>query len=272
LLGGIGQSTFSSNVGLSLATGATSRSIAIPTGILMIGLAFLPKLAALFAVMPDPVMGAILVYVACYMILAGIQVITSRMLDARRIFVVGIPLIFGLSVDMVPGLYRDVPHYFQPLVSSSLALSTVLVVVLNLLFRIGVTKRHTLVLEPGITDSKKVFDFMETQGAAWGARRDVIMRAAAAINEFVESVTSLGVVNGKAQAEVTFDEFSLDVDIRYEGALMEFPSGRPAEAILFAADRTAVVSLSGYFIRQYADSVTAETEDGRCRVHLHFDH
>ena len=59
--------------------------------------------------MPDPVMGAILVYVACYMILAGIQVITSRMLDARRIFVVGIALIFGLSVDMVPGLYGNVP-------------------------------------------------------------------------------------------------------------------------------------------------------------------
>ena len=71
--------------------------------------------------MPDPVMGAILVYVACYMILAGIQVITSRMLDARRIFVVGIALIFGLSVDMVPGLYRDVPNQIQPLFSSSLS-------------------------------------------------------------------------------------------------------------------------------------------------------
>src|SRR5262249_50029382 len=62
LLGGIGQSTFSSNVGLSLATGVTSRSIALPCGILMILLAFLPKLAAFFAVMPDPVMGAILIY------------------------------------------------------------------------------------------------------------------------------------------------------------------------------------------------------------------
>ncbi|MGH8469479.1 MAG: solute carrier family 23 protein [Gammaproteobacteria bacterium] len=134
LLGGIGQSTFSSNVGLSLATGATSRSIAIPCGILMILLAFLPKFAVLFAVMPDPVMGAILIYVACYMILAGIQLITSRMLDARRIFVVGIALIFGLSADMVPGLYRDTPVLIQPLFSSSLVISTVLVVILNLLF------------------------------------------------------------------------------------------------------------------------------------------
>ena len=158
----------------------------------MILLAFLPKLAAFFAVMPDPVMGAILVYVACYMILAGIQVITSRMLDARRTFVVGIALIFGLSIDMIPGLYRDVPNQIQPLFSSSLAISTVLVVILNLLFRIGVTKRQSLELTPGVDGSPKIFEFMETQGGVWGARRDVVMRATAALNEFVESAAGLG--------------------------------------------------------------------------------
>src|SRR5262245_64927078 len=53
LMGGIGQSTFSSNVGLALATGAASRSIAIPCAILMVLLALLPKPAAFFAVIPD---------------------------------------------------------------------------------------------------------------------------------------------------------------------------------------------------------------------------
>jgi len=271
LLGGMGQSTFSSNVGLSLATGATSRSIAIPCGILMILLAFLPKLAAFFAVMPDPVMGAILIYVACYMILAGIQVITSRMLDARRIFVVGIALIFGLSVDMVPGLYGNVPDLIQPLFSSSLAISTVLVVFLNLLFRIGVTKRQVLELMPGVDGAQKIFEFMETQGSVWGARREVIMRATAALNEFVESAAGLGLVDGKAQAEVRFDEFNLDIDIRYDGQLMEFPSSRPTEDALLVDDK-AVASLSGYLIRQYADRVSSEVVNGRCQVQLHFDH
>jgi xanthine permease XanP len=271
LLGGIGQSTFSSNVGLSLATGATSRSIAIPCGILMILLAFLPKLAAFFAVMPDPVMGAILVYVACYMILAGIQVITSRMLDARRIFVVGIALIFGLSVDMVPGLYGNVPDLIQPLFSSSLAISTILVVVLNLLFRIGVTKRQFLELTPGVDGSQKIFEFMETQGGVWGARRDVIMRATAALNEFVESAAGMHLVKGNAQTEVTFDEFNLDLDIRYDGQLMEFPSRRPTEEALLADDK-AIASLSGFLIRQYADRVKAEMADGQCRIQMHFDH
>ena len=271
LLGGIGQSSFSGNVGLSLATGATSRSIALPCGILMILLAFLPKLAAFFAVMPDPVMGAILIYVACYMILAGIQMITSRMLDARRIFVVGIALIFGLSVDIVPGLYRDVPNQIQPLFSSSLAVSTIFVVVLNLLFRIGITKHQLLELTPGVDGYQKIFEFMETQGSLWGARREVIIRATAALNEFAESAAGLGLVNGKALAEVSFDEFNLDLDIRYDGELMEFPSRRPTEDALLADDK-AVASLSGFLIRQYADRVKGEKINGRCRIQMHFDH
>jgi NCS2 family nucleobase:cation symporter-2 len=271
LLGGIGQSTFSSNVGLSLATGATSRLIAIPCGILLILLAFLPKLAAFFAVMPEPVMGAILIYVACYMILAGIQVITSRMLDARRTFVVGIALIFGLSVDMVPGLYGNVPDLIQPLFSSSLAISTLLVVVLNLLFRVGVTKRQVLELTPGVDGSQKIFEFMETQGGVWGARRDVIMRATAALNEFVESAAGLGLVNGKAQAVVSFDEFNLDLEIQYDGTLMEFPAQRPTDVELLGDER-AVAKLAGFLIRSYVDRVKSGQINGHCRVQFHLEH
>lgn len=271
LLGGIGQSTFSSNVGLSLATGATSRFIAIPAGLVMILLAFLPKLAAFFAVMPDPVMGAILIYVACYMILAGVQVITSRMLDARRTFVVGIALIFGLSIDMVPGLYRDVPSAIQPLFASSLAIATVLVVLLNLLFRLGITRRQVLRVTPGLDSSQAIFDFMETQGGTWGARREVIQRATAALNEFLETATAHGLVDEEVEAAVSFDEFNLDVDIRYNGKLMEFPALRPTEAALLS-DEAALASLSGFLIRQYVDRLRSDATDSHCRIQLHFDH
>jgi len=176
-----------------------------------------------------------------------------------------------LSVDMVPGLYASVPAVLGPLFNSSLALATILVVLLNLLFRIGIAKRRTLELTPGVDGSQKIFEFMETQGGLWGARRDVIMRATAALNEFVESAAALGLVNGKAQVEVSFDEFNLDVNIRYDGELMEFPSGRPTEDALLT-DHKAVTSLSGFLIRQYTDRVKAEMADGQCRIQMHFDH
>jgi xanthine permease XanP len=172
---------------------------------------------------------------------------------------------------MVPGLYADVPDALSSLFSSSLSLATVLVIVLNLLFRIGIAKRQALELTTSVDNSQKIFDFMETQGGVWGARRDVIMRATAALNEFVESAAGLGLVKGRAQVEVSFDEFNLDLDIRYNGELMEFPSRRPTEEALLADDN-AVAGLSGFLIRQYADRVKAEMADGQCRIQIHFDH
>ena len=97
------------------------------------------------------------------------------------------------------------------------------------------------------------------------------MRATAALNEFVESAAGLGLVNGKIQAEVSFDEFNLDLDIHYDGQLMEFPSWRPTEDALLV-DEKAIIGLSGFLIRQYADRVWSEVVNGRCRVQLHFDH
>jgi len=155
LLGGMGQSTFSSNVGLSQATGATSRFIAFPCGIFLILLAFFPRLSFGFSIMPEPVMGAVLVYVASFMIVGGLQIITTRMLDARKTFSVGIPLIFALSVEIVPGLYGGVPTVLQPLFTSMLSLGTVLAVLLNLVFRLGVAKSVTMTLEPELGGSKK---------------------------------------------------------------------------------------------------------------------
>jgi xanthine permease XanP len=271
LLGGAGQSTFSSNVGLAIATKATSRHVALPCGIILICLAFCPKLSAVFAVMPQPVMGAILVYVACFMIVAGVQVMTSRMLDARKTFVVGIALIFGLSVRMVPGLYADVPEALSSLFSSSLSLATVLVVALNILLRIGIRTRVALDLDPRADSAEKIFAFMQVHGGAWGARKEVIDRATYAMNELMEAAGTLDVARGKIAAEVKFDEFNLDVDFRYEGMLIEFPQARPTQADLLS-DETGVAKLAGFLIRNYVDRIKSECVDGRCRIQFHFDH
>ena len=113
---------------------------------------------------------------------------------------------------------------------------------------------------------------METSGALWGARRDVMMRASAAVNEFLESVTSLGIVKGKAQVDVTFDEFSVDVEIRYDGELMELPEraadGRGVRRRRSNGGRQPL----GLFHSPVCRQRHRRGEDGQCRVRLHFDH
>jgi xanthine permease XanP len=139
LLGGVASDTSSSNVSLSGASGATSKWIGVAAGGLFILLGFSPKLSALLSIMPAPVVGAIVVFVVCFMIMSGLQIILSSKPDTRRIFVIGCALCFGLSLDILPELYSHVTPWLRPLFESSLTLSTVIAVVLNQVLRVEET-------------------------------------------------------------------------------------------------------------------------------------
>ena len=104
LLGGMASDTSASNVSLSSASGATSRTIGFAAGALFALLGFSPKLSGVLSIMPTPVMGAILVFVVSFMIMSSLQIILSAKPDARRNFVIGISLIFGLSLEALPEL------------------------------------------------------------------------------------------------------------------------------------------------------------------------
>src|SRR5262245_22939602 len=65
------------------------------------------------------------------MILAGIQIMMSGLIDSRKTCVIGISLILGLSVDMLPEAYRGAYPALQPFFSFSLSLATVSVILLT---------------------------------------------------------------------------------------------------------------------------------------------
>jgi xanthine permease XanP len=269
LSGGVAQTTVSSSIGLSLATGTTSRSLAIPTGIMVAALAFFPKLAAVLAVMPAPVVGAILVYSACFIVLGGMQLLTSRMLDSRRIFAVGISLIFGMSVDIAPELYRHAPEVFRPLFSSSTALATILVVSLSLLFRLGIARRVSFEVVPGDA-MEKINSMMEEQGAAWGMRREVVIRAVQAVHETVNSALAINPGLERVGVSIEFDEFKLGADVEYEGVPIQLAESAPSPESLVTDEGIAL--LSTFMIRQFADRVRIKTHKGACRIELTLDH
>lgn len=270
-IGTMGQATSSGSIGLSIATGAVSRYIGYCVGAGFIVLAFLPKLSAIFAIMPEPVMAAILMVEIVFVIPAGMQMCTSRMLDSRRYFVLGLAFTVGLAVEMFPGFESALPVYLQPLFKSSLSATALVAILLNLLFRIGIAKHQVTEITPGAISSEEIASFMEANGAAWGARREIINRAAAVLNEFIESAAALGLAKGAVKVDVSFEEFNLDVDIYYEGTMMRFPDIRPTEAELLA-DETAFTKMSGFLIKQHVDWLKTDNNNDNCHIRLHFDH
>ena len=97
------------------------------------------------------------------------------------------------------------------------------------------------------------------------------MITTSAMNEFAEAARTLGLTQGGIRVIASFDEFNLDVEFRYRGALMEFPTKRPSETEILA-DEMAVARLAGFLIKNYADKIRSDCQDGKCRVQFHFDH
>ena len=221
LAGAVGTNTSTPAVGLAAATGVASRNVAFAAAVFVL-LTFFPKLTALLAVMPRAVVISALLFAVTFIIVNGIQVINSRLLDARRTLVLGLAITAGVAVEVFTGVATTAPKQIAPLISSSLVFSTITALALNLLFRLGVKRTARLTLEE--FDAQKIDDFFQSQCAAWGARPDVAKRATFGAIQLVEAIAENCWRRRPLMIEASFDEFNLDVRVCYEGPAL-FPTG-----------------------------------------------
>ena len=136
LLGGMAVDTSSSNVGLAGATKVVSRWISVAAGSIFVVLAFFPRITTALSIMPKPVLGAAILFAGCFMICTGLIEMFSEGWDPRKTFVVGISLFLGLSTAFLPELYARAPHFIQTFFTDPLPTTTILAVVLNLIFNL----------------------------------------------------------------------------------------------------------------------------------------
>jgi NCS2 family nucleobase:cation symporter-2 len=270
-LGSIGMNPSASSLGLTSATGVASRRVALGVGAIFAVLAFVPKVAMVLAVMPRPVIGAALVFTAAFILMNGVEIITSRLLDARRALVIGLALIAAVSIDLYPAFFAGLPPAVRPFFNNALAFGTLVALVLNAVFRLGTRRTQRMLVDPARVDAAAVHDFMGVHGAAWGARRDVVERAGFNIAQSIETVVDSCAPAGPLEVEASFDEFTLQVRISYAGPALELPVTRPSNAeILASADGER--KLAGYLLRRHADRVGATHRGGRATLEFRFEH
>jgi len=271
IAGAAGTTTSTPSVALASATGVASRYVAYAIGGLFVLLGLTPKLATLLAVMPRAVMVAALLFTIFFIVVNGLQVITSRLLDGRRTLVIGVAIVAGIAIEVFPVITLRAPSALVPLVGSSFVFSTLIALMLNLLFRIGVKKTASLQVEGPPVDPETLEQFMETNGATWGARRDVIDRAKFNLAQSLEVVLDSCDPQGPVAIAATFDEFNLDLRVSYIGPPIELPMRRPTNEEIMESEEGQRL-LAGFMLRRYADRVSATHRNGRSTVLFHFDH
>ncbi len=270
-LGSCGISTLSASVGVIMATGVAARVIAYAIGAIVFALAFLPKFTAVLVATPTPVVAGALIFIGCFILIGGMQIITSRMLDARKSLVIGLSVTAALAVIMFPSVTVGAPTWLRPLLGSALVTGTVLAFILNLLFRLGVRQKVALTLDGAGNYPQAIEDFFTQRGKAWGARPDIIRRVIFGVTQLAEAVIENCNPTGPLAIDATFDEYNLEVHVSYEGDLLELPDARPTEREVREEDDGAR-RLAGYMLRRNADRAQSVRRDDRAVIHFHFDH
>jgi xanthine permease XanP len=268
MIGSLGINSYSSSIGLSVATGITSRSIAYIISIAFALLSLVPAAAVVFTTIPAPVIGAAMFFTAAFVFTSGLQMITARLLDSRKIIVIGFSFAMAMIADIDHDLMARAPLLLHPILDNALVLGTFSAVLLNLFMRIGVRQHVTMKLDAGHVNRDTIERFLIEQGGRWGARRDIINRAVFGVVQLLEVV---GDVPEGTEIEASFDEFNLDVRVRYKGAALMIPERKPTPREIIASEEGERL-LAGYLLRQSADRINCKTSGTVAEVQLHYDH
>ena len=139
------------------------------------------------------------------------------------------------------------------------------------LFRIGVKQTASLKVESAPVEPAKLDQFLDANGATWGARRDVIDRAKFNLAQSLEVILDSCDPQGPVDVAASFDEFNLDLRVSYVGPPIELPVHRPTNEEIMESEE-GQRRLAGFMLRRFADRVSAANRNGRSTVLFHFDH
>lgn len=130
---GAGPNTaFSQNVGLLTLTKVASRYVMVLAGILLALIGVFPKISALIAVMPTPVLGGVGIIMFGLVAAQGIKTLTSVKLHDRELLIISVALALGLGVTVKPEILNNLPETVKMILSSGISTGTLAALILNI--------------------------------------------------------------------------------------------------------------------------------------------
>ena len=270
LLGGVGQSASPAGVGLSASIQATSRTIAYAVALGFLLLSLFPKFAMLVVLMPQPVIGAALVFNSCALIINGIEIIASRLLDARKTFTLGLAFAAAVASPSIAAAAHGMPEWLVPITESPLFLGVAVALVLNPLLRIGIAQRERLTISADTQAHEVIERFVNECGAHWGARRDVIERAGHVLAEVIDAIRHGDLADGDITLELGFNELRLRIRIAYVGPPLVITQVRPTREEIIAAD--GAMRLAGFLVARLASNATSQAIGNLAELRITIDH
>lgn len=145
-IGGIFNSfpytAFAQNVGLIALTRVKSRFVVAASGIILICLGLLPKMAAVVACIPNSVLGGAGIAMFGMIIASGVRSLSKVDFEhSSNLMLVAISIGVSMITLTVPNFFHAFPDWSQIILHSGITLGSICAVVLNILFN-GIGKKE----------------------------------------------------------------------------------------------------------------------------------
>lgn len=129
------NTSFSQNVGLIPMTKVASKFVVALSGVILVFLGIFPKLGALIAIMPNPVLGGAGIVMFGNVAAAGIKTLSRVKLNNRNLLIIAVSLGLGLGVTVRPDFVAHLPGVFKTLFSSGISTGTFVAFILNFILK-----------------------------------------------------------------------------------------------------------------------------------------
>ena len=132
VFGGLPNTSFSQNVGIVGMTGIMSRHVVTIGALVLILCGLMPKIGAVIASMPLPVLGGGVIVMFGMVAAAGLNVLTEVDMNRRNMVIIAVSLAAGLGLNLVPTAVQYLPGVVKTLATSAVAPTALVAIILNL--------------------------------------------------------------------------------------------------------------------------------------------
>lgn len=125
------NSIFAQNNGIIQLTGVASRHVGYYIAGMLVLLGLFPVVGIAFSLMPSPVLGGATLLMFGTVAAAGVRIVASQDLNRKAVLVLAASLSFGLGVELMPDVLRQMPQGVQTIFSSGITTGGVVAIISN---------------------------------------------------------------------------------------------------------------------------------------------
>lgn len=259
LIGGSAQSTATTNIGIANAAGITSRVVAYVAGGMLALVSFFPGISGVLSMIPEPVLGAVIMYSMCYIMSGGFETLSGRELDDRRIFTIFLSV--GASIStLIPGLYDFLPESVSKVLVSPMVMGVCVLIAVTLIGKIGAKRKYAFCTGVGAADVRELNDELKRVCREWGADRVLYRKLQISLSALCEGLCEAD-ETAKLHLKIRYDGLQVRLDLQTEGGVITDtePDGQSSLSI-------ALTMLPNMF-----DNVRTEVKNGILTASLDAD-